>query len=69
MRLWFGESVTVQLLDRGLPLPFEAVTASALLKQDPAVITLDLGLGDHSATIWTCDLSAEYVRVNADYTT
>ena len=69
VRLWFGESVTVQLLDRGLPLPFEAVTASALLKQDPAVITLDLGLGEHAATVWTCDLSAEYVRVNADYTT
>ena len=69
VRLWFGDSVTVQLLDRGLPLPFEAVEASALLKQDPAVITLDLGLGEHSATVWTCDLSAEYVRVNADYTT
>ncbi|MEQ1834816.1 MAG: bifunctional glutamate N-acetyltransferase/amino-acid acetyltransferase ArgJ, partial [Candidatus Eisenbacteria bacterium] len=69
VRLWFGDSVTVQLLDRGLPLPFEAVEASALLKQDPAVITLDLGLGEHTATVWTCDLSAEYVRVNADYTT
>ncbi len=69
VRLWFGEAVRVQLLDRGLPLPFNAGEASALLKQDPAVITLDLGMGEHSATIWTCDLSAEYVRVNADYTT
>ncbi len=69
VRLWFGETAAVQLLDRGLPLPFDAKEASALLRQDPAVITLDLGLGEHSATVWTCDLSAEYVRVNADYTT
>ena len=33
-------------------------------------VEVDLGTGgNHSATIWTCDLSAEYVRVNADYRT
>lgn len=69
VRLWFGEGDAVQLLDRGLPVPFDAATASALLKQDPAIVHLDLGLGSESATLWTCDLSAEYVRVNADYTT
>jgi glutamate N-acetyltransferase/amino-acid N-acetyltransferase len=33
-------------------------------------ITVDLGAGgSHSATVWTCDLSAEYVKINAEYRT
>lgn len=68
-RLWFGEHDDVQLLEAGLPLPFDAAHASALLQCDPAVIRLDLGLGRDEATLWTCDFSAEYVRVNAEYTT
>jgi glutamate N-acetyltransferase/amino-acid N-acetyltransferase len=69
VRLWFGEGDAVQLLDRGLPTPFDRAKASALLAQDPAMIRLDLGLGNASATLWTCDFSAEYVRINAEYTT
>jgi len=30
---------------------------------------LDLGLGEASATAWGCDLTEEYVRINAEYTT
>lgn len=69
VRLWFGEGDAVQLLDLGRPLGFDRARASALLGEDPAIVHLDLGLGSASATLWTCDLSAEYVRVNADYTT
>jgi glutamate N-acetyltransferase/amino-acid N-acetyltransferase len=69
VRLWFGGADDVQLLERGLPLAFDDARASALLREDPAVLRLDLGLGDAAAVVWTCDLSAEYVRINADYTT
>jgi glutamate N-acetyltransferase/amino-acid N-acetyltransferase len=69
VRLWFGGRDDVQLLERGLPVEFDAGRASALLREDPAIVHLDLGLGKEQATLWTCDLSAEYVRVNADYTT
>jgi glutamate N-acetyltransferase/amino-acid N-acetyltransferase len=69
VRLWFGEGDQVQLLERGAPVDFDRARASALLAEDPAIVRLDLGLGDASATLWTCDLSAEYVRVNAEYTT
>jgi glutamate N-acetyltransferase/amino-acid N-acetyltransferase len=69
VRLWFGEGDALQLLERGLPLPFDRGRASKLLDEDPAVIHLDLGLGAASVVLWTCDLSAEYVRVNAEYTT
>jgi len=69
VRLWFGDGDDVQLLDRGLPVAFDAARASSLLKQDPAIVHLDLGLGDESAIVWTCDFSAEYVRINSEYTT
>ena len=69
VRLWFGERDEIQLLERGLPVAFDAAAASALLARDPAVAHLDLGLGGASAVIWTCDFSADYVRINADYTT
>jgi glutamate N-acetyltransferase/amino-acid N-acetyltransferase len=69
VRLWFGEDDALQLLERGLPVPFETGRASMLLREDPAIVHVDLGLGEASATVWTCDFSADYVRINADYTT
>jgi glutamate N-acetyltransferase/amino-acid N-acetyltransferase len=69
VRLWFGDGDDVQLLDRGLPVAFDAARASALLRQDPTIVHVDLGLGDESAIVWTCDFSAEYVRINSEYTT
>ena len=69
VRLWFGDRDAVQLLERGLPTAFDAARASALLAEDPAIVHLDLGLGSAQAVVWTCDFSAEYVRINADYTT
>ena len=36
---------------------------------DEVSIEVYLGAGDASATGWTCDLTAEYIRINADYTT
>jgi glutamate N-acetyltransferase/amino-acid N-acetyltransferase len=47
----------------------DAREAAALLRLDPVHITLDLGLGEARSTVWTCDLSAEYVAINAHYTT
>jgi glutamate N-acetyltransferase / amino-acid N-acetyltransferase len=69
VRLWFGDTDEIALLERGLPLPFDRVAASRLLARDPAVIHIDLGLGNADAIVWGCDLSAEYVRINAEYTT
>ena len=40
-----------------------------LMGQDKVDIDIALGTGEASATVWGCDLSAEYVRINADYTT
>jgi len=52
--------------------PHDELTPQAervLQRSDPAV-TVDLGVGGrHTATMWTCDFSAEYVKINAEYRT
>src|SRR5256886_4174823 len=47
--------------------PDEA-TARAIFRQKRLRLRLDLGMGRAEAVVWTCDLSPEYVRINADYT-
>ena len=63
------DSPAVQVLANGLPTVYEERAARAALVCDPVLITIDLGLGDASATVWGCDLTAEYVSMNAHYTT
>jgi len=40
---------------------------AAYMKNAELVISVDLGLGAGKSTIWTCDLTYEYIRINADY--
>jgi glutamate N-acetyltransferase/amino-acid N-acetyltransferase len=39
------------------------------MAEDEIYIITDLGMGDKSATAWGCDLTYDYVRINAEYTT
>jgi glutamate N-acetyltransferase / amino-acid N-acetyltransferase len=64
-----NDSPAVQVVANGLPMSYDERAAAATLRGDPVLITLDLGLGDARATVWTCDFSAEYVEINAHYTT
>jgi glutamate N-acetyltransferase/amino-acid N-acetyltransferase len=60
----------VFLYRSGTPLPFNAAEVSAGIKNNRRVhIELEFPLGNESLRFWTCDLTAEYVRLNADYTT
>jgi glutamate N-acetyltransferase/amino-acid N-acetyltransferase len=53
----------------GQPHDELAPAAADYLKGADLTIGVDLGSGSASSTVWTCDLSAEYVRINADYRT
>jgi glutamate N-acetyltransferase/amino-acid N-acetyltransferase len=53
----------------GAPLPVDDAAIRAALGQAEIVIEVDLGLGDGAARAWGTDLSAEYVKINAEYTT
>jgi glutamate N-acetyltransferase/amino-acid N-acetyltransferase len=60
---------SILLFKDGQPHDELAPQAAEYLKGADLTIGVDLGSGSASSTVWTCDLSAEYVRINADYRT
>jgi glutamate N-acetyltransferase/amino-acid N-acetyltransferase len=67
LSLWLGELL---LYKAGVPQPFDEGAASAYLKTNRAIhLGLSFSLGSGRCTFWTCDLTYDYVRLNADYTT
>jgi len=61
-----GDIVT---LEQSRPVPFDEEAALAYLKGDTVRIYIDLHMGSGRATAWGCDLTYDYVRINADYRT
>jgi glutamate N-acetyltransferase/amino-acid N-acetyltransferase len=57
------------LFKNGRPHDELAPQAAENLKGKDIAVAVSLGAGSASSTVWTCDLSAEYVRINADYRT
>ena len=57
------------LFKDGRPYDEGAPEAAEYLKGKDLTVSVDLGVGAASSTVWTCDLSAEYVRINAEYRT
>ena len=53
----------------GTPVAFDAARVSKSLDAKEVVVELDCRSGSGQATVWTCDLSKEYVTINADYHT
>ena len=54
---------------RGTPVPFDASSVSNSMNAPEVTVDLNCGIGKSSATVWTCDLSKDYVTINADYHT
>ena len=63
----------VKIVDKGIVNAFEGTKeledAENIMKEKDIKITVDIGLGDNKATAFGCDLSYDYVRINAEYTT
>lgn len=65
--LWVNE---ILLYERGAPAPFDKPAASKSIREHRETkILLTFAEGDARIRFWTTDLTAEYVRLNADYTT
>lgn len=58
-----------KMAENGMGLLFNEERARQELKQDPVLIKVDLKSGKQQATAWGCDLSYDYVRINAAYRT
>jgi glutamate N-acetyltransferase/amino-acid N-acetyltransferase len=70
LTLTFGSAQDgVTVVRNGLSAGADERAAAAQLRRDPVQVRLDLGLGAAETTVWTCDFSAEYVAINAHYTT
>lgn len=59
----------IDVFTSGSPATWDASAVRRVFEAKEIVIALDLGIGAGSARAWGCDLSAEYVRVNSEYTT
>ncbi len=59
----------VRIVKGGEPVPFDKEKVVKILGGEEVTISLNLNLGNAQATAWGCDLSAEYVKINAEYTT
>lgn len=65
LAIWFGD---VRVAVEGERDPdYSEEAASAVMQEEDIVIRVDLGLADGHATVWTCDLTKEYVAINGDY--
>jgi glutamate N-acetyltransferase/amino-acid N-acetyltransferase len=65
LAIWFGD---VRVAVDGERDPgYSEDAASAVMKQEEIAIRVDLGLGQGRSTVWTCDLTKEYVAINGDY--
>ena len=59
----------LSLFKEGEAINFSEMEAKEILKQKSIIIHINLGLGNKSATAWGCDLTHDYVNINASYRT
>jgi glutamate N-acetyltransferase/amino-acid N-acetyltransferase len=65
LSLWLGDT---QLIEAGEPLEtYEEAQGQIEMDKEEITIRIQLNSGDAKATVWTSDLSHEYVTINAEY--
>ncbi|MBN8911233.1 MAG: bifunctional glutamate N-acetyltransferase/amino-acid acetyltransferase ArgJ [Rhizobiales bacterium] len=65
LSIWFGDLCVAREGERAAE--YDEATAAAYMKNREIVIRIDVGVGDASGHVWTCDLTHDYVSINADY--
>ena len=66
VEIWLGK---IQVAANGIGIAFDEEAAKEYLLGDPVAITVDLKQGNASSTAYGCDLTYDYVRINASYRT
>jgi glutamate N-acetyltransferase/amino-acid N-acetyltransferase len=66
LKHWIGD---VLVYADETPTEFDVKSCAAHMQSDRVLLRVDLGVGDATATVYTCDLSKDYVTINADYHT
>ena len=58
---------SIKMCENGEALAFDEALAKEILREHDVVIQVDLHLGEGRARVWTCDLTYDYVKINASY--
>ena len=65
LSIWFGPHLVAE---KGwVSKSYNEKTGATYMKQNNLIIRVDLGLGDATTTVWTCDLTHQYIEINANY--
>ena len=59
----------ITIFDCGVGAQYDSEALVKVMRENDIVIDIELNLGDSDATVWTCDLSYEYVKINGEYHT
>ncbi|MFR3206562.1 MAG: bifunctional glutamate N-acetyltransferase/amino-acid acetyltransferase ArgJ [Oscillospiraceae bacterium] len=62
-----SENGRLQVFDHGTPIVFDEEKALQIMKADAVTVYVDMHEGEAGATAWGCDLTYDYVKINADY--
>jgi len=70
VELYFESSIgRLKVFDHGVPLDFDEEKAVSIMKEKEVTVFIDMNEGEDAATAWGCDLTYDYVKINADYRT
>ena len=65
IKIWLGD---ILVAEQGwVAASYSEEQGAAYMKNAELVIAVDLGMGSGAATVWTCDLTHDYISINADY--
>ena len=62
-----GESGKIHIYGSGVACDYSEEEATKILSDPEVTVLADMHMGDGEATAWGCDLSYDYVKINADY--
>jgi glutamate N-acetyltransferase/amino-acid N-acetyltransferase len=65
LAIWLGDILVAK--DGEVAAAYREQQGAAYMKGPEIAITVDVGVGKEAATIWTCDLTHDYIAINADY--
>ena len=65
VQMWLGDVWVAK--NGGRNPEYQEADGQRVMQAPEITVKIDLGRGDASQTIWTCDLSHDYVSINADY--
>ena len=68
IELWFeGKNDKILIFKDGVQTDYSEEEATKILSEECVHVTADMKMGNEEATAWGCDLSYDYVKINADY--